>query len=96
MTKIYEQSKDLHVVSTVIYAHSGKAYADADHTIQLKTSELKEAFVKGAMVQVSANSLAYPVMYTESSGIGTIQYIKPNGTTATSADIAALVAKADD
>ncbi len=94
MEKIYEQSKDLHVVATVIYPNAGKAYFDAAHTTQLKTSELKEAFIKGAVVAITGG-FAFPVRYTESEGVGTLDYIAPNGTTATSADIASIVSVAD-
>ncbi len=94
--KIYEQSKDLHVVANMIYVNAGKAYLDAAFEHQYKTSELKEVFIKGALIQVGTDSFAIPVKYTESSDIGTIAYIVPNGTTATSADIASAVSVADE
>lgn len=96
MDKIFEQSKDLHVVSTMIYVGSGKAYKDSACTKQYKTSELKEAFIKGAMIQVDTGKFAFPVGYSEASKIGTVTYITPNATTATSADIASAVSVADE
>lgn len=96
MAKIYEQYKDLHVVSTLVYAYNNKAYSDAAHEHQMKTSELKEAFIKGCMIVVDDDEFAYPIGYAESSNVGSISYIVPNGTTATSADIAALAAVADE
>ena len=95
MDKIYEDLKDLHVKSTYIYEKGdGKAYVDSGCTVKYKTSELKEAFLKGAIVRI-AGGFAYPIRYTESSGIGTVAFIKPNTSTATSADIVSLVSVAD-
>lgn len=97
MSKIYEDYKDVHVVATLVYKKTGetKAYKDAACTEQYKTSELKEAFVKGAIVVLEDESMVVPVKYAESSSVGSVYYITPNGTTATSADIAALAAVAD-
>ena len=98
MSKIYEDAKDLHVVATIIYNKSSdsKAYTDAECTKQFKTSDLKEAFIKGALIQLANNGgLVKPVKYAEASSVGSVYYIKPNGTTATSADIASLAAVAD-
>lgn len=98
MSKIYEDAKDLHVVATLVYNKSSdsKAYKDAECTDQFTTSELKEAFIKGALIVLASNGgFVKPVKYAESSSVGSVYYIKPNGTTATSADIASLAAKAD-
>lgn len=97
MSKIYQDAKDVHVVATIIYASSSKAYKDADCTVQYKTSELKEAFTKGALIQLAEDAgIVVPFQYAESSSVGSVYYITPNGTTATSADIAALAAVADE
>lgn len=97
MDKIYQDANDKNVAAFIIYKKSGqtKAYADADCTVQLTTSELKDAFIKGAIVKLEDGALVAPIKYDESSSIGSIYYIKPNGTTATSADIASLVAAAN-
>lgn len=98
MSKIFEDAKDLHVVATIIYNKSSdsKAYKDAECTEQFTTSELKEAFIKGALIALASNGgYVKPIKYAESSSVGSVYYIKPNGTTATSADIAALAAVAD-
>ena len=58
MEKIYEQAKDLHVVGVYVYGNGdGKAYADADCTVQCKASELKEAFIKGEVILVSGGDM---------------------------------------
>lgn len=97
MAKIYEDAKDLHVVATYVYKKTGqtKAYSDADLTIQFTTSELKEVFIKGALIVLEDGALVKPIKYAVSEDIGSVYYIAPNGTTATSADIASLVAAAD-
>lgn len=68
MDKIYEQAKDLHVVCTIIYGNgdvAGFAYKDSECTIMYTAEELKEAFVKGALVSI--NDVLYkPLSY----GIG--------------------------
>lgn len=98
MTKLFEQAKDLHVVATYIYkkANEAKAYKDAACTVQYKTSELKEVFLKGAIIVLpSDGGFVKPIQYSVSNSIGSVSYITPNGTTATSADIASLAAAAD-
>ena len=99
MSKIFEDAKDLHVVATIIYNKSTdtKAYKDAACTVQFKTSELKETFIKGAVIALASNGgFVKPIKYSETSSVGSVFYIKPNTTTATSADIASLVAVADE
>ena len=97
MTKIYEDANEQHVRAFVIYkkANQTKAYADSDCTIQLTTSELKNIFIKGALIKLDSGDLVKPIKYAESSSVGSVYYIVPNGTTATSADIASLAATAD-
>lgn len=96
MDKIYQDSKDVYVSANVIYDKGdGKAYSDSGKTTQLTTSALKDAFLKGAIIFLNDESYAIPVSYSEASSIGSIAYIVPNAVTATSADIATLVAVAD-
>lgn len=71
MEKIYEQAKDLHVRKVVIYGNASKAYADAEHTVQLKTSELKDAFLMGCVVD-AGSGLVVPTAYAEASNVGSI------------------------
>lgn len=97
MDKIYQDAKDLNVATVIIYKKSAqtKAYADAACTVQLTTAELKDAFIKGAVIKLEDGAFVKPIKYDETSSIGSVYYIKPNGTTATSADIASLVAAAN-
>lgn len=95
MNKIFEQSKDLHVSASVIYGKAdGKAYADEACTVQMTTAELKEAVIKRAIIQIGTD-IFVPVAFTVVSKAGTVRYVKPNTTTATSADIASLSAVAE-
>ena len=98
MDKFFQRAEDKNVAAVAIYEKSGetKAYKDAACTQQFYTSELKNAFIKGAII-VLASSAGYviPVKYAESSYVGSVYYIKPNSTTATSADIGTLAALAD-
>ena len=97
MSKIYNDAKDKNVAAVLVYKKTNqtKAYKDADLTEQYTTSELQDAFIKGAIIVLEDESMVKPIKFEISSSIGTISYIKPNGTTATSADIAGLVSKAD-
>ena len=96
MNQVFEQAKDLHVRAVYVYkkASDTAAYADAAFTTKFKTSELKDAFLKGAVINVSGK-LYRPVGYSEASNVGSVTYIIPNTSTATSADIATLSAVAD-
>lgn len=97
MTKIYEDANDQHVRAVVIYKKSAQTYAyvDAEFTTKFTTSALKDAFVKGAVIQLEDGALVKPIKYDETSSVGSVYYIKPNGTTATSADIASLAGVAN-
>lgn len=96
MDKIFEHANDVHVRATYIYKKDSDtaAYVDAAGTVKFKTSELKDAFLKGAVINISGK-LYKPVSYSEASKVGSVAYIVPNATTATSADIASLSAVAD-
>lgn len=96
MEKLYNDAKDKFVSAYYIYGKTGetKAYADAACTVQMKTSELKEAVLKRAVIKIG-EAIYIPVSFTVSSKVGSVGYIKPNTTTATSADIGSLAAVAD-
>ncbi len=88
MDKIYQQAKDKNVAAVVVYGKSGEsspaAYVDAAYTIKFKTSELKDAFLKGAVVQIGAD-LFMPISFTVTSDIGTVTYAKAGSTAGTAA-----------
>lgn len=96
MDKIFDQAKDKNVAAIVIYGKGsdGKAYADANGTTQLKTSDLKDAFLKRAVIQIGTEYFI-PVTFSITGGIGTVKYAKSNSTTATSADLGSLVSIKD-
>lgn len=96
MEKIFDQAKDKNVSAVVIYGKGtdGKAYADAEGTTQLKTSELKDAFLKRAVIKIGTDYFI-PVSFSVTSNIGTVKYAKPNSSTATSADLGSLVSVKD-
>lgn len=95
MNKIYQDSKDVYVSATIIYAYNGYAYTDAEHTEKFTTSALLDAFLKGAVIFLAENTYATPIGYGEDSSVGSVSYIVPNSTTATSADIATIAGVAD-
>lgn len=96
MEKLFNDAKDKNVSAVYVYgkADDTKAYVDAAGTKQLKTSELKEAFLKRAII-VIGDEMFMPIKLTISSKVASIWYVTPNKTTSTQADIASLVAVAD-
>lgn len=96
MDRIYDQAKDQNVAALVIYAKEtadNKAYADPECKVQMKTSELKDAFIKRALVKVGEGYFV-PVSFTVSSKIGTVTYAKAGSSSGTAATVA-LAAVAD-
>ena len=72
MERIYNDAKDKNVAKVVIFVNANKAYADAAHKVQFKTSELKDAFMKGCILKTAENTYAIPTNYTETSKVGTV------------------------
>lgn len=98
MDRIYQDSKDVYVSNNVIYyKNDGYAYVDKAKTTKIKTSELLDCFLKGCVIYLDEGEYAIPIGYKASGTplVGTVSYIVPNSTTATSADIATLSAVAD-
>lgn len=98
MERIYDQAKDKNVAAIIIYGKASestgaKAYSDSACTVQFKTSELKDAFLKRAIVKVG-DDMFVPISYTESAKVGTVTYAKA-GSQAGSAATATVVAVAD-
>ncbi len=96
MDRIYDDAKDIHVRAICIYGKSGdtNAYIDLECTEKFKTSELKEAFVKGSVI-VIGNDIYSPVNFGVKSSVGTITYVTADKTTATTAVLATLSAVKD-
>ena len=95
MDKIFDQAKDKNVAAIVIYGKGSdkKAYLDSDCTIQFKTSELQDAFLKRAVIKIG-EAYFVPTGFAVSSNIGTITYAKA-GSSEGSAATATLVSVAD-
>ena len=95
MDKIFDQAKDKNVAAIVIYgkASDTKAYADSACTVQFKTSEIQDAFLKRAIIKIG-DAYFIPTGFAVESNVGTITYAKA-GSTAGSAATATLVSVAD-
>lgn len=86
MNKIFEQAKDLHVVATYVYGNEdAKAYSDVECTKQFTTSELKEVFIKGALIVIN-EALYKAVNFVD----GAIGYVNAAG------EVETLASKADE
>lgn len=94
MNRLYEKSEDQHVIATYVYAKTSDpyAYSDAAKTVKIDAVELKEVFEKGIVV-VDGTTLYSPVSFKVANGVGTITYVKTDGTTATTAVLATLASK---
>ena len=94
MEKIYDQAKDKNVAAVVIYADidNKKVYKDPEMTIQMTTSELKDAFVKRALVYgVNSTSVAsyfVPLAFVIIEGVGSINVMTSDGSNVSLASIA--------
>ena len=98
MEKIYDQAKDQNVAALIIYGKStadGKAYADSDCKTQLKTSELKDAFIKRALIKVGAKYFI-PVSYAETSDVGSVSYADTTGSDASIKTVLTALAAVKD
>lgn len=93
MAKIFQQAKDKNVAAVLIYEKTSetKAYKDAAYTVQYTTSELKDAFLKGAVIVLAAGGYAKPINYSETSSVGSVGYAKSGE----SLSIVSLAAVAD-
>ena len=96
MDKIYQDAKDKYVTASLIYAKNGdtKAYSDSACTKTIDVITLKNIFEQGCIV-IDASGIEYrPISYHETAGVGTITYVKTDGSTATTAVLAILVSTA--
>lgn len=96
MSKIYEDAKDVHVRGILVYKKTSdtKAYSDSACTKQFTTSELKDAYLKGAVID-DAGVLYKPVALKIATGVATITYVTADSATVTTAKLATLTSKAD-
>lgn len=94
MSKVYENANDVHVRAILVYAKNGDsyAYADSANTVTINQAELKDIFEKGCIV-VDAGVEYKPVSFKSATGVGTITYVKTDGTTPTTGVLATLISK---
>lgn len=82
MDKILYRVEDKNVSALVIYGKSGEsspaAYVDKACTVKMKTSELKNAFEKRAIINISG-ALYAPISFTVASDIGSVTYAITSG-----------------
>lgn len=98
MKKIFNRAKDKNVAAVVIYAKGsdGKAYADKEGTVQLKTSELTDAFLQGSVIYYGTDLYYVPTGYIIASGVGKISFAVTTGSgDSAKTELKTLVAVAD-
>lgn len=88
MVNIYNDAKDKNVAAIIIYGKSGEsspaAYSDDACTVKMKTSELKDAFLKRSVIVIGADYFI-PTGFSIASNIGTVTYAKAGSTAGTAA-----------
>lgn len=91
MNKIYQNYEDQHVINTYVYVKTADAYAYADSakTVKIKSADLKVLFEKGVIL-VDGDLEYKPVSFGVTATVGTLTYVKTDGTTATTAVLATL------
>lgn len=89
MERIYQDAKDKNVAKVIVYVSSAKAYSDAAHKTQMKTSELKDAFMKGCVLVSTDGTWVAPTSYTEAAKVGTIVGLDAGATGTTTTTVRA-------
>lgn len=88
MVNIYNDAKDKNVAAIIIYGKSGEsspaAYSDEACTVKMKTSELKDAFLKRSVIVIGADYFI-PTGFSIASNVGTVTYAKAGSTAGTAA-----------
>jgi len=69
MERIYQDLKDRFVASVIVYEASGKAYYDAEHTKGVTPEELKDLFIKNALVVSTGDNLYRATGYTAAGAV---------------------------
>ena len=85
MDRIYDQAKDQNVAALVIYGKEttdNKAYSDSECKVQMTTDELKDAFIKRALIKVGEKYFM-PIDYSEVSKAGSVNYVSTTGESST-------------
>lgn len=96
MTHIFETASDKHVRGTYIYVNStsdGYAYADEACTVNINAVDLTNMFNMGTAIVVDGGKFYRGISLAIDSGVATLTYVKTNGSTATTADLATVISK---
>lgn len=90
MKPIYQDAKDQNKAGTFIYTkgEDGKAYVDEECTVQFKASELKDAYMKRAIISSSGEFIIPTILSTEGNGITSVGCIVDGGTLVKFASVA--------
>ena len=79
--RIFDHADDQNVAAIVIYGKTspdGKAYTDKGCTKQFTNDELKNAFIKRAVICIGTNYFI-PVSYEYASKVGSVNYVTTTG-----------------
>lgn len=79
--RIFDHADDQNVAAIVIYGKispDGKAYTDKGCTQQFTNDELKNAFIKRAVICIGTNYFI-PVSYAYASKVGSVNYVTTTG-----------------
>lgn len=98
MDRIYNRAEDKNSANIIVYTKKNdtKAYIDKECTIQYKSSELKNAFIKGCIIVASDNEMVCPVGIgiQTSTNTASLMYVAPS-TSGDSVTFKSLISAAD-
>ena len=91
MNQVFEQSKDLHVRNTYVYAKNADpyVYADSATTVKIDAATLHDLFLKGVIV-VDGVVEYKAVSFGIAAGVATLTYVKADAVTPATAVLTTL------
>lgn len=90
MDRIFHHDDTIYEAATKVYAKAdGYAYFEADYKTKVPADVLEDLFVRGLII-VDAGIMYKPVSLKIASKVATVTYVKTNGSTATTADLATV------
>lgn len=90
MERVFHHDDTMYEAATKVYAKTdGFAYLEADYKTKVPADVLEDLFVRGLII-VDSGVMYKPVSLKLTSNVVTVTYVKTNGTTATTADLATV------
>lgn len=90
MERVFHHDDTMYEAATKVYAKSdGYAYFEEDFKTKVPADVLEDLFIRGLII-VDTGAMYKAVSFKVASKVATVTYVKTNGTTATTADLATV------